>query len=156
MALGRHWFLYAHRCRCANLRHREVVDHADLARDTHLVHIECFDLYSGFHPEPDRDIDQFEDDEPEGSDNNDVGRNTDAFGQELRRIAVEQACHRSGHTVPPIAVGSISKEAQSQTTPCAVNSVHCDGTDRIVDFQYAFDKERSFHDHHASHATHTH
>src|SRR5215813_13449888 len=146
MALGRHWFLYAHRCRCANLRHREVVDHADIARYTHLVHIESFDLYSGFHPEPDCDIDQFEYDEPEGSDNNDVGRNTDAFGQELRRIAVEQACHRSRHTVPPIAVGPVRKQAQRQTTPGSVDSMHRDGTDWVVNLYLSFDKQSCFHD----------
>src|SRR5215813_170342 len=144
MTFGRHWFPDANRCMSTEFRHCQVVDDSDVARNAHLVHVESFRLYRRFHPEADRDIDQFEHDEPEGSDHHEVGSNADAFGQELRGVAVEQPRYRSRYTVPTIAVGSIGKEAESQATPRSVDTVDRDSADRIIDFHFPFDEERRF------------
>ena len=76
-------------------------------------------------------------------------QDSNALRNKLRRIAVKEASYRSGHAVPAVTVGAVREKPEGKASPGAVHSVHRDGADGIVDFQFSFNEKRPFHHQHA-------
>ena len=69
------------------------------------------------------------------------------LGDELADVTPEQALDALAvRTVPPGAVLAVGEEADAQHAERAVDAVHGDGTDRIVDLQSALDEEHRLDD----------
>src|SRR5262245_32130991 len=109
-------------------RHPESVGHANVSRHPHFGDIESFEFGRRIGSKSDDEIDHLEDDKTKSTYRDHVRPDADALRYELGRVAIEQTSYRSGNTVPAIPVGSVCEQAQCQTTPGAVKTMHGNST----------------------------
>src|SRR5262245_24244573 len=122
-------------------RKTHVVHYTHIAWYAHFVHIETLGL--DFRPDAKADdyINQFENDESEGSNHDYVGADADTFRNKLRCVAVEQAADRPRNSVPTIAIRSVRQQTESPTAPRSVYTVDGDRTDRIINLKALFNEQ---------------
>src|SRR5215467_6644814 len=89
MTLGRHWFSCTHGRRCAELRRRQIVDHADVARNTHLVHVESFSFNCRSHAKAEDEIVNLERNEGEDADRNHIRADANDLRNKLRGVSIK-------------------------------------------------------------------
>ena len=106
-----------------------------------LAHIESLSLQFLGHPHGDEDVRYLEKQIHHNRDKDKVGDKCNHLCTELRCIAIKKSPDRSGHSVETITVRTIGEQSESQESPGAVDPVHGDGTNRIIDLQGPLDKE---------------
>src|SRR5258708_7578010 len=108
----------------------------------HLRKIQTSHLGFRRNPLPDEEFEPQVQEETEGEDKAQQGRNADQLRRQLTCVAIEEAGDGTRDTVPASSVvtGAVSKQAHGQYSPQAVGAVYRNSADGIVHFQHIFDK----------------
>src|SRR5664279_4869328 len=119
-----------------------------------LVEVEALDLVLGSDAHSEREVDDLEERQARGTDPEEIRDDANDLGEQLLRIAVEEA-RASGlrAAIQSAAVHALLEEAESDQPPRAVEAVDRDGADRVVELQCVLHEEGGPDDEHAGHGS---